>query len=292
MTKKPTITTVTSGFSSQNVLTSNFENLRDGFNNTLSLDGSTPNAMRADLDINNNSILNASIVETDTLLLNGVPITTSNAAGAVLPSLTAFGASLIDDVDNLEALGTLGLPAELQSVTATAAELNTLDGISATVTELNHTDGVTSNIQTQIDGKYTPATQTTGTWEAGTSTTESLVSPAKVKDAIEAIGTPAPSMNIIGYASTSAVNVNPVTTNFQFGFSNIARTGTGQYTFTFSTARSSMDYIVLAQSTGGTISRTAAINNHSTTGFDVDVRVISSGGAADQTYDIIVFERT
>jgi len=38
-------------------------------------------------------------------------------------------------------------------LTATAAELNTLDGITATVTELNYTDGVTSNIQTQLDAK-------------------------------------------------------------------------------------------------------------------------------------------
>lgn len=38
-------------------------------------------------------------------------------------------------------------------VTATAAELNALDGITATVTELNYTDGVTSNIQTQLNGK-------------------------------------------------------------------------------------------------------------------------------------------
>ena len=37
------------------------------------------------------------------------------------------------------------------SVTATASELNTLDGITATTAELNYTDGVTSNIQTQID---------------------------------------------------------------------------------------------------------------------------------------------
>jgi hypothetical protein len=36
-------------------------------------------------------------------------------------------------------------------VTATAAELNTLDGITATTAELNHTDGVTSNIQTQLN---------------------------------------------------------------------------------------------------------------------------------------------
>lgn len=38
-------------------------------------------------------------------------------------------------------------------ITATASELNTLDGITATVTELNFVDGVTSNIQTQLNGK-------------------------------------------------------------------------------------------------------------------------------------------
>ena len=38
-------------------------------------------------------------------------------------------------------------------VTATAAELNKLDGITATTTELNYVDGVTNNIQEQLDGK-------------------------------------------------------------------------------------------------------------------------------------------
>lgn len=38
-------------------------------------------------------------------------------------------------------------------LTATAAELNVLDGITATVTELNYVDGVTSNIQTQLNNK-------------------------------------------------------------------------------------------------------------------------------------------
>ena len=38
------------------------------------------------------------------------------------------------------------------SITATASELNTLDGITATTAELNYLDGVTSNVQTQIDG--------------------------------------------------------------------------------------------------------------------------------------------
>ena len=38
-------------------------------------------------------------------------------------------------------------------ITATAGEINVLDGITASTTELNYVDGVTSAIQTQIDGK-------------------------------------------------------------------------------------------------------------------------------------------
>lgn len=39
----------------------------------------------------------------------------------------------------------------LDGVTATTAELNLLDGVTATTAELNYVDGVTSNIQTQLD---------------------------------------------------------------------------------------------------------------------------------------------
>lgn len=45
-----------------------------------------------------------------------------------------------------DALTTIG-------VTATAEELNKLDGITVTTAELNYVDGVTSNIQTQLDDK-------------------------------------------------------------------------------------------------------------------------------------------
>ena len=38
-------------------------------------------------------------------------------------------------------------------ITATAAELNKLDGVTATTAELNYVDGVTSNIQTQLNSK-------------------------------------------------------------------------------------------------------------------------------------------
>ena len=45
-------------------------------------------------------------------------------------------------------------------VTASAAELNKLDGLTATTTELNYVDGVTSNIQTQLDAMVEKAGDT------------------------------------------------------------------------------------------------------------------------------------
>ena len=43
--------------------------------------------------------------------------------------------------------------ADVTDLTATAAELNLLDGVTATTAELNYVDGVTSAIQTQLDAK-------------------------------------------------------------------------------------------------------------------------------------------
>ena len=41
--------------------------------------------------------------------------------------------------------------ADISDLTATAAELNLMDGVTPTTAELNYVDGVTSNIQTQLD---------------------------------------------------------------------------------------------------------------------------------------------
>ena len=53
---------------------------------------------------------------------------------------------------------------KLDGLTASAAELNKMNGVTATTAQLNHTDGVTSNIQTQLDTKAPTASPTfTGT---------------------------------------------------------------------------------------------------------------------------------
>jgi hypothetical protein len=77
MAKKPTISNISSGYASTTTLNSNFTALRDGFDNTLSLDGSTPNSMNADFDVNGYRILNAGQIDTDALYLGGVAITSS-----------------------------------------------------------------------------------------------------------------------------------------------------------------------------------------------------------------------
>ena len=71
MSKKPTVTTIASGFYSTSALNNNFTAIRDQFDNTLSLDGSTPNAMGADLDLNSNDILNGGAGNFSSLYLAG-----------------------------------------------------------------------------------------------------------------------------------------------------------------------------------------------------------------------------
>jgi len=73
----------------------------------------------------------------------------------------------------------------MDGVTATTAEINIMDGVTATTAELNYVDGVTSPIQTQLEAKAADTTQDTATWEAGSGTEDTVVSPAKVKAAIQ-----------------------------------------------------------------------------------------------------------
>jgi hypothetical protein len=145
MAKTPPITNVTSGFSSTTALNNNFEALKDGFDNTLSLDGSTPNAMQAELDLSNNSIINAGSVETDKLLLNGTLVTPSGVDPVLSGTVSTFGASLIDDADAATARTTLGL--------GTAATSSTTDfvGTSGSGTIAGDLD-ITGDLEVTSDG--------------------------------------------------------------------------------------------------------------------------------------------
>jgi len=76
MAKRPTVNLIGSGYASKDLLNNNFEELRDAFDNTLSLDGSTPNAMGSDLEMNSNDSLNVGTIAVTDLRIAGPYVTT------------------------------------------------------------------------------------------------------------------------------------------------------------------------------------------------------------------------
>ena len=77
MAKRPTLTDLTSltNSSAINTLSQNWDAIEEAFDNTLSLDGSTPNAMNADLDLNGNALLNVGTIDVTNLTLDGQTVT-------------------------------------------------------------------------------------------------------------------------------------------------------------------------------------------------------------------------
>ena len=93
--------------------------------------------------------------------------------------------------------------AKITDVTASASELNILDGATLTTTELNYVDGVTSSIQTQLNGKQASITGGASTITSSDLTaSKALVSNASGKVAVSAV-----TSTELGYVSgvTSAI---------------------------------------------------------------------------------------
>ena len=144
----------------------------------------------------------------------------------------------------------------LDDLTASTAELNKLDGVTVSTAEINYLDGVTSGIQTQLDGKISGVTagtglsgggtsgdvtldgvtQPTADWEAGTSTTEGIVSPAKVAASAE-VNSPVKAW--VNFDGTGTVSIRE-----SFNVSSITDNGTGDYTVNFATALVDANYAV------------------------------------------------
>ena len=76
----------------------------------------------------------------------------NTALDTIVDAANGTSGTIAPDLSTLTINGT--------DVTATAAELNIMDGVTATTAELNYVDGVTSNVQTQIDTKAAIASPT------------------------------------------------------------------------------------------------------------------------------------
>jgi len=181
MAKKPTVTTLASGFNSTETLNTNFEALRDAFDNTLSLDGSTPNAMEADLDLNGNNIIGAA-----GLLINGTDyladVEAAKAAALVAQAAAELAETNAETAEtNSETAETAaGLSATAAATSETASELAKtgaeLAETNAETAESNASTSATSAATSASTASTGASTATTKASEAATSATNAATS--------------------------------------------------------------------------------------------------------------------
>lgn len=75
----PDIGTLGNPVSARAAINTNFTAIENAFDNTLSRDGTTPNQMEADIDLNGNDLLNVHRIDADEIYKNGVPFEQSVA---------------------------------------------------------------------------------------------------------------------------------------------------------------------------------------------------------------------
>lgn len=68
---KLNLSNITGGYGATSTLNANFDAIEAAIENTLSRDGTTPNEMGSNLDMNGNDILNVNELDCETLYLNG-----------------------------------------------------------------------------------------------------------------------------------------------------------------------------------------------------------------------------
>ena len=131
MAKRPTVSTITTGHASITKLNNNFTALRDGFDNTLSRDGSSPNTMSADLDLNGNDLNNVGALKNTSgqdivALTQGYMNTANTAATNASNSATAAASSQTAAASSQTAAASSATSAAT-SATSAATSLDTFD---------------------------------------------------------------------------------------------------------------------------------------------------------------------
>ena len=166
MAKKPTIASISSGYQGTATLNDDLQDLRNAFDNTLSLDGSTPNAMEADLDLNSNDILNAGTINVTALVVGGISLTdqvtlAQDAADAAIAAASLAGTS--STTAQQAATDSINFA---NDITFTATTLS--PGSSATTSYNSSTLTVTLGIPTGPTGPTGSAGTNGAKWYSGT----------------------------------------------------------------------------------------------------------------------------
>ena len=131
MAKRPTVSTITTGHASIAALNTNFTALRDGFDNTLSRDGSSPNTMSADIDLNGNDLNNVAALKNtsgqDIVALTLGYMNTANTAATNAGNSATAAASSQTAAASSQTAAASSATGAASSATAAAASLDTFD---------------------------------------------------------------------------------------------------------------------------------------------------------------------
>lgn len=169
----------------------------------------------------------------------------------------------------------------LDGATVTTSELNVLDGITASTEELNYVDGVTSDIQTQLNGKQATITGgATTITSSDLTTSRALVSDGNGKVAVSDV------------TSTELGYLDGVTSNVQDQFGNITELIPAQATTNNQLADKDFVNSSISSNTAnfvGTFNSVSALEAYSGTVTNNDYAFVTNGVITDNGNDWATF---
>lgn len=156
---KNPLNTITSRYGGIDALNDNFDSIEQGFENTLSRDGSSPNEMEANLDMNGNAIINTSTVYTGALVLAGTTMEPGSAVAAATVQIFEYTATAGQTAFSVSPL-TPSTANVLLEVNGLAIPPSSLSAVGSTITTpaLELGDEVVIRVYTKEVGAANPTT--------------------------------------------------------------------------------------------------------------------------------------
>lgn len=174
MTDKITLTKINSDYASKQAVNANYDTIVAGLNNTLSRDGTAPNQMGANLDMNSNRILNLPAPATNT-----EPLRKGDAQSYVDAATAAVEAA---EAASAIAQSSASSASTSASTASTAAQnaVSAYTGVQGIVTEATTLSNQANSLWSSIQSYLTNLQNSVINWLTGASVDLSVVPNRKV----------------------------------------------------------------------------------------------------------------